>query len=85
MAEYGLQNRPVPNPVWICDPMTLQDGEVVSMGTDKCETLGAEDFIRKSYSLIVPVAPSAWLSSDPLNGLYYTEVSFEFGPIPDCP
>jgi hypothetical protein len=83
LDEYGLQNLPAPNPVWICNPMSLQAGEVVSTSTE-CEALGAEDFIHESQRLIVPVAPSAWLFSDPLNGLYYTEVRFEFGPIPDC-
>ena len=84
LAEYGLQGQPTPNAVLVCAPMSVEDGEVVDTGSD-CETLDANDFIHDGASLIVPVAPSAWLSSDPLNGLYYTEVNFEFGPIYLCP
>ncbi|HET6416655.1 MAG TPA: hypothetical protein VFG22_10210, partial [Polyangiales bacterium] len=84
LAEYGLQGQPTPNSVLVCAPMSVEDGEVIDTGSD-CETLDANDFIHDGASLIVPVAPSAWLSSDPLNGLYYTEVNFEFGPIYLCP
>lgn len=84
LTEYGLNGQPAPT-VWICDPITLENGGIVETGTDGCEELSADEFRHGSDSLIVPVAPSEWLSSDPVDGLYYTDVRFEFGPIFDCP
>lgn len=83
LEELGLQWVPAPSPVAVCAPITVEEGEVIDNGTG-CEYLDEDEYIYDGASLIVPVAPAAWLSSDPLNGLYYTEVFFEFGPIYRC-
>ena len=71
--------------VEVCDPITIEDGEVVDTGAG-CELLDANDFTVDGSSVVVPVAPSAWLSSDPVDGLYYTRVwlNFDVGPDYRC-
>lgn len=82
LGEYGAEVQPT-QPVSVCSPLTVENGEVLEAGSE-CKRLAPDEFVNDGASLIVPVAPSEWLSSEPANGQYYTEVYFELGPVYFC-
>ena len=62
----------------VCFPSIVENGQVIGMGAETdCESLSAQDVLIRGDSLFVPIAPAAWLSSGPSNGLYYNYIYYD--------
>jgi hypothetical protein len=58
--------------IYLCG-VVLVGGEVTD--NDRCATLTADDVLTRDGVLYVPVAPSEWLLSEPVNGIFYQEIT----------
>jgi hypothetical protein len=56
--------------VYACGDV-LEGGEVVQ--TDQCTTLGPNDVVWTAGALYVPAGPVEWLTTEPLDGVYYRD------------
>jgi len=64
-----------------CFPSIVENGEVIGMGAETdCEPFFDEDVDYRGDLVFVPIAPAAWLSSGPSNGLYYNYI--DLGELP---